>query len=73
MIGTTSSGISYQLRHVYTMCRCYWNVATYKWKVDDGKIINNLFCHEVLFLTAPYCQFRGVGKEFSKTKNTIVK
>jgi hypothetical protein len=40
VIGTTSSGISYQLRdiHVYFICRCCWNVATYNWKVHNGKI-----------------------------------
>ena len=38
VIGTTSSGISDQLRDVYSICRCCWNVATYKWKVHNGKI-----------------------------------
>ena len=33
LIGTTKSGISYQLRDIYFICRCCWNVATYKWKV----------------------------------------
>jgi hypothetical protein len=31
MIGTTNSGILYQLRDIYS--RCCWNVATYKCKV----------------------------------------
>ena len=30
--GTTSSGISGQLREIYSICRCRWNVAKYKWK-----------------------------------------
>jgi hypothetical protein len=36
--GITSSGISDQMRDIYSICRCYWNVATYKWKVHNGKI-----------------------------------
>jgi hypothetical protein len=28
----------YQLRDIYSICRCCWNVATYKWKVHNGKI-----------------------------------
>ena len=31
IIGITSSGISDQLRYMYSICRCCWNVATYKW------------------------------------------
>ena len=38
MIGTTSSGISDQLRYIYSICRCYWDVATSKWKVHNGEI-----------------------------------
>jgi hypothetical protein len=25
-------------RCIYSICRCCWNVATYKWKVHNGKI-----------------------------------
>jgi len=32
IIGITSSGISDQLWYMYSICRCCWNVATYKWK-----------------------------------------
>jgi hypothetical protein len=35
--GTASSGISTQLRDIFFICRCFWNVATYKWKVHNGK------------------------------------
>lgn len=28
MIWTTSHVIPYQLRDVYSICKCYWNVAT---------------------------------------------
>jgi hypothetical protein len=38
LIEATSSGISYQLRDIYSICRCCWNVATYEWKVHNGKI-----------------------------------
>jgi hypothetical protein len=37
MIRTTSSGIPYQLRDRYAMCRCCWNVETYKWKTLNEK------------------------------------
>jgi len=33
--GTTISGISYQLRDIYSICMYCWNVATYKWKVHQ--------------------------------------
>ena len=25
-------------RYIYSICRCCWNVATYEWKVHNGKI-----------------------------------
>jgi len=25
-------------RDIYSMCRCCWNIATYKWKIDSGNI-----------------------------------
>ena len=60
LIGATSSGISYYLRDVYSICRCCWNGATYtNW--------NHLFCHKVSFLTAPDCRFRGVGQDMKPT------
>ena len=37
-IGTTSPVISYQPRDTYSIYRCCWNVATYRWKVHNGKI-----------------------------------
>jgi hypothetical protein len=45
IIETTSSEISDQLRDIYSICRCCWNVATHKWKVHNGKIENNLFMY----------------------------
>jgi hypothetical protein len=38
LIGTKSSGISYHLRDIYSICQCCWNVATYKWKLHNGNI-----------------------------------
>ena len=38
LIGTTISGMSYHLRDIYSICRCCWNVAIYKWKVHNEKI-----------------------------------
>jgi hypothetical protein len=38
MIGATSSGISDHLRYIYSICRCCWNVATYKWKIHKGNL-----------------------------------
>jgi hypothetical protein len=29
--------------------------------------LNNLFCRNVSFLTAPHCQFRGVGQGMKHT------
>jgi hypothetical protein len=38
LIGTTSSGIYYQLGDIYSICRWCWNVAIYEWKVHNEKI-----------------------------------
>ena len=38
LIETISSEILYKLRDAYTLFRCCWNVATYKWKVYNGKV-----------------------------------
>ena len=47
MIGTTNSKISDQLRYIYSICRCCWNVATHKWKVHNEKIYIIFFCRKV--------------------------
>ena len=47
------------------MCRCCWNVATYKWKVHNGKI--EIISFVVKFLTAPHCQFRGICQGMKQT------
>jgi hypothetical protein len=41
LIETTSSGMSDQLRDIYSICRYCCNVVTYKWKVHNGKIVIN--------------------------------
>jgi hypothetical protein len=38
LIETTSSGMSDQLRDIYSICRYCCNVVKYKWKVHNGKI-----------------------------------
>jgi hypothetical protein len=60
LIGATSSGISYHLRNIYSIYRCWWNGATYKLKVHNG-ILKHLNCHNVSFLTAPHCRIQGVN------------
>ena len=60
MVNITSSGISNQLRNMYSICRCCWNIATYRWKVHNGKIEIIFFFCKVSFLTDPHCRFRGV-------------
>jgi hypothetical protein len=39
LIETTSSGMSDQLRDIYSICRYCWIIVTYKWKVHNGKIV----------------------------------
>ena len=51
------SGVAYQLRDKYSICRICWNVATYKWKAHNW---NHLFCCKVSFLTVSRCNFRCV-------------
>jgi hypothetical protein len=34
----STRGLLYQLRDIYSIYMCCWNVATYKWKVHNGKI-----------------------------------
>jgi len=37
LIGITDCGMWYQLRDIYSICKCCWNATTYKWEVDTGK------------------------------------
>jgi len=34
MIESTPSGISYQLRDIYSICRCCCNAVTCKWEIS---------------------------------------
>jgi hypothetical protein len=45
---------------------CCWNVATYEWKIHNGKIKIISFV-VVSFLTATHCQFRGAGQGMKQT------
>ena len=38
MIETASSGKSDQLRDIYAICMCGWNIATHKWKGHNAII-----------------------------------
>ena len=46
--GTTGYGISDQLRDAYSICRCCWNIATYKWKVHNSCTEGN---NQILLMT----------------------
>ena len=56
---TTSSGISDKLRHIYSIWKYCWNVATYNSQWEKW---NHLFCRKVCFLTTPHCTFRCVDQ-----------
>jgi hypothetical protein len=43
MIGTTSSGILYQIRNIDFISKCCWNVVTYKCKANNKEILIPLF------------------------------
>jgi hypothetical protein len=59
LIGTTNSGIYYQPRYIYSIHRCLWYVATYKWKFQSVKTI---ISRKVSFLTVSHCQFPCVSQ-----------
>jgi hypothetical protein len=42
------------MRDIYSTCRFCWNVATYKWKVHNGKI-------EIISCLLVKFDFEGVG------------
>jgi hypothetical protein len=53
--------MSPELKDIYPICRCCWNVVTYKWS-SQRENLNHLFCHKVSFLAALPGQFRLVGQ-----------
>ena len=61
LAGTLYNRIPDILRDIYSICRCCWNVATYKWN-SQRENLNNIFCRKVSFLIAPHCQIRCVGQ-----------
>jgi hypothetical protein len=70
-IGTTSSGISYQLRDIYSICRCCWNVATYEWKVHNGKIQGFLKKNEKLLARSFNFTFRYIDDVLSLNNSRL--
>ena len=52
---------------IYSICRCCWNVATYKLKVHNRENWNHLFCHNVSCFIASQCQLGGVGQGMKQT------
>jgi hypothetical protein len=57
----THRNIELNVTEIYSIYKCCWNVATYKWKDHKGKI-DITSCRKVSFSTCPHCQFRGVGQ-----------
>ena len=50
--------IVYILWDVYSLCRCYWNVVQYKWKVHNGKADIDLIWLKFSFSMDSHCQFK---------------
>jgi hypothetical protein len=71
---TTSSGISDQLREIYSLFKCCWKVATYLYineKFTMGKL--KLFlCRWVSFLTDPHSQFRRWMSKYEAYLHVVV-
>ena len=57
IIENKGTKISYQLRDIYSICRCWWKDTTYKWKNHNWKISNFLSCRKILFTITHCCQF----------------
>jgi hypothetical protein len=55
----------FQLRDIYAICRCCWNVTTYKWNVHNVENWNHLFCRNFSFLTDPHGQFSSVCRDIN--------
>jgi hypothetical protein len=62
IIGATSSGISYHLREIYSICIYAAGMLLHiNGKFAMGKLKSSP--RKVPFLTAPHCLFWGVGQE----------
>jgi hypothetical protein len=65
MIGTTSSGVSYQLRDVSLMSAT--GMLLHLNENSEWENLNHLFCRNVSLLTGHRCQFRGVSQDMKQT------
>jgi hypothetical protein len=66
IIGATSSGISYHLREIYSICIYAAGMLLHiNGKFAMGKLKSSP--RKVPFLTAPHCLFWGVGQETKQT------
>ena len=65
MIGTTSSGVSYQLRDISSMGAT--GMPLHINENSEWEHLNHLFCRNVSLLTGHRCQFRGVSQDMKQT------
>ena len=61
------TALEYQINsEIYSICRCCWNVATYKWKVHNGKIEIVSFVIKRFVLNQPSLSTLEVGNRFNE-------
>ena len=61
------TALEYQINsEIYSICRCCWNVATYKWKVHNGKIEIISFVIKRFVLNQPSLSTLEVGNRFNE-------
>ena len=61
------TALEYQINsEIYSICRCCWNVATYKWKVYNGKIEIISFVIKRFVLNQPSLSTLEVGNRFNE-------
>ena len=60
------TALEYQINsEIYSICRCCWNVATYKWKVYNGKIEIISFVIKRFVLNQPSLSTLEVGNRLN--------
>ena len=60
------TALEYQINsEIYSICRCCWNVATYKWKVHNGKIEIISFVIKRFVLNQPSLSTLEVGNRLN--------
>lgn len=64
MTRTTSSEIWYHLDDIHSICSCCWSVATYKWKIHNGKVAVISFDVQCRFQPALIVNFKVYVKVF---------